>query len=506
MSFDLEREEREYRKYKADNAVDSEISVDKVDETSSLNKSSCTDFSETPYRPVQRVFSWSSALIGIFAYLFHRNQIARKKWHKNGITFFVIIGLLNVGFSFIAQSTDTMTHLIERDAGWVILNVFLAFFICRKIKSTGIRITLTILVLLVIQCVVSFIRTKLGFEAFEEGTCLYWISLILNFVIVGFVGQNLFNKMQNSDLIGTQKLDALWKSREKKAVITGVIAWSFVFIFYVGVGYGEASVSSSESIEDVENYSNNKQMYLVEFGVVCDDALGIVAPDSLDDVDQVLYLHNQIISKCGVSQIKGKKIFDYYHFSEFTAQFPQVAPSVKKYGTILYTYETKNGELAYIFAYKNEGFIEKNDTLVLNFENENIENYDFETLCSDKPGLFVNMVKQGKIVDCAKYLAAEIGPFLAVYTKLQEAYFSESGRLGNWNEIGMQPLTDLFFEFVEFPDGVKIVVPKDIRQCLAGNIWLYQAKKVNDEIKFDILEPTNEACKNILDVGRFGIK
>lgn len=506
MSFDLEKEEQEYRQYKASKTPKKE---DIRDAVSSSVSSANTDFSETPYRPVLRMFSWSSAFLGIFAYLFHRNQIERKKWHKNGITFFLIVGLLNIGFGFITQPGDTMTHIMESDAGWIILNLFLAFFICRKIKGNAVRITLSILVWFVIQFVVSFARRKIGFEAFTEGTTLYWIALIANFIVVGFAGQKLFNEMQNPDLKGTPQFDEIWKHRERKALITGLIVWSLFFAFYFGVGVGESSVPPNVPIQETEEISRDKQTYLIEFGIVCDDAQGIVAPDTLDDVDQILYLHNQIILKCGANQIREKKIFDYYHLSEYTARFPQVAPSVKKYGTILYTYETTSGELAYIFAYKNDGPtepIETNDTLVLRLEKEDLENYDFLTLCSDKPGLFVNMKNQRRVMNCAKYLAAEIMPTLGTYKLLQEAFFAESGRFGNWAEIGMMSPTEHFFQFVESPNGIKVVVPKDIRQCRAKSSWLYQAENVDGEIKFNIIEPTNESCKKLFDVNRFGSK
>lgn len=121
MSFDLEKEEQEYRQYKASKTPEKENIQDAVSGNVSIAD---TDFSETPYRPVLRMFSWSSAFLGIFAYLFHRNQIERKKWHKNGITFFLIIGLLNLGFGFITQPGDTMVHIMESDAGWIILNLF----------------------------------------------------------------------------------------------------------------------------------------------------------------------------------------------------------------------------------------------------------------------------------------------------------------------------------------------------------------------------------------------
>ena len=509
MSFDLEKEEQEYRQYKASKTPEKENIRDAVSGNVSIAD---TDFSETPYRPVLRMFSWSSAFLGIFAYLFHRNQIERKKWHKNGITFFLIIGLLNIGFGFITQPGDTMTHIMESDAGWIILNLFLAFFICRKIKGNAARITLSILVWFVIQFVTSFVRRKIGFDAFDEGTALYWVTLIVNFIIVGFVGQNLFNQMKNSDLEGTPQEDELWKRRERYAVIVGLFVWCVIGAFYFGLGWGEGSVSlnddtknSSEILED----NSSKQTYLIENGIVCDDAQGIVAPDTLDDVDQILYLHNQIILKCGANQIREKKIFDYYHLSEYTARFPQVAPSVKKYGAILYTYETTSGELAYIFAYKNDGPIEPvemNDTLELRLEKEDLENYDFLTLCSDKPGLFVNMKNQRRVMDCAKYLAAEIMPTLGTYKLLQEAFFAESGRFGNWTEIGMESPTDHFFQFEESPNGIKVVVPKDIRQCRAESSWLYQAENVDGEIKFSIVEPTNESCKNLFDVNRLGSK
>lgn len=508
MSFDLEKEEQKYRKYKADKAAQkesvSEAPSDKGNADVASHRMPVADssFSETPYRPVLRMFSWSSALIGMFAYLFHRNQMERKKWHRNGILFFLTIGLLNVGFGFITQPGDTMTHIVESDTGWIILDVFLAFFVCRNIRSNGIRIVSTIVAWLVIQFMVSFIRGKIGFEVFEDGA-LYWLSLGLNFVVVGFVGQRLFNKMQNPDLVGTQQLDDLWKSRERKAVITGVVAWCLIFAFYFGVGVGAASVPSNEPLNEVEdNLSSNQQTYLLEFGIVCEDAQGVVAPDTLDDIDQILYLHNQIILKCGANQIIDKKTFDYYHLSEYTARFPQVAPSVKKYGAILYTYETQSGNLAYIFAYKKDEPDEASDTLVIHLENEDLEKYDFLALCSNKPGLFINMANQRRVMDCAKYLAAEIVPTLVTYKLLQEAYFAESGRLGNWAEIGMTSPTDTFFQFVESLNGIKVVVPKDIRQCSAESSWLYQAEKVDNEIKFDIIEPKNELCRDMFDVNK----
>ena len=513
MSFDLEKEEQEYRQYKANKTSEKE---NIRDETSDNIPSVRSDFSETPYRPVLRMFSWSSALLGIFAYLFHRNQIERKKWHKNGITFFLVVGLLNIGFSFITQPSDTMTHIMESDAGWIILNLFLAFFICRKIKGNALRITLSILVWLVIQFVVSFVRGKIGFEAFTEGTTLYWIALIANFIVVGFTGQKLFNEMYNPDSKGTPQFDEIWKCREKKALITGLIVWSLMFAYYFGVGVGESSVPSNGSMQETEEISHDKQTYLIEFGIVCDDAQGIMAPDTLDDVDQVLYLHNQIILKCGANQIREKKTFDYFHLSEYTARFPQVAPSVKKYGAILYTYETTSGELAYIFAYKNDAPVEKSgandepvemsDTLVLRLENEDLEKYDFLALCSDKPGLFVNIEKRRRVMDCAKYLAAEILPTLGVYKNLQEAYFAESGKIGEWSEVGMMPITNHFFKYEEIPNGIKVVVPKDIRQCRAESSWLYQAENVDGQIMFDIVEPTNKTCRNMFDVNRIKSK
>lgn len=58
MSFDLEKEEQEYRQYKASKTSEKE---DIRDAVSGSVSSANTDFSETPYRPVLRMFSWSSA-------------------------------------------------------------------------------------------------------------------------------------------------------------------------------------------------------------------------------------------------------------------------------------------------------------------------------------------------------------------------------------------------------------------------------------------------------------
>lgn len=58
MSFDLEKEEQEYRQYKASKTPEKENIQDAVSGNVSIAD---TDFSETPYRPVLRMFSWSSA-------------------------------------------------------------------------------------------------------------------------------------------------------------------------------------------------------------------------------------------------------------------------------------------------------------------------------------------------------------------------------------------------------------------------------------------------------------
>lgn len=371
MSFDLKTEEEKYRKQKE---LDKKflmsaktIKKEPPDEDGNYYVESENGI-RTPYRPKIRLFSWSCFFFPLASYICHRNQLKKRKYHLTGICFLATIFLITLGFNWLGRGA---INPVEGDIGMNIVSFVIAFGICAKVKRKALKVVAIICCWIPCNLLLYRLLTLgAGNEVFEI------ITAIIGTVICGFYGQSYFNEHVNNDCIGSPQTDALWAQREKKAVSIGVIFFLVQCAFYFGVGWGEGQAESGKEIQsyynesdfesdeysekpslenDVEkNEGKENGKYLIEFGIVCEDAQGVAAPDSLDEVDVVLYLHNQIILKCGANQISQKDTMSYYRLSEFTARFPQVAPSVKKNGALLYTYTTQAQELAYIFSLKLE--------------------------------------------------------------------------------------------------------------------------------------------------------
>ena len=101
-----------------------------------------------------------------------------------------------------------------------------------------------------------------------------------------------------------------------------------------------------------------------------------------------------------------------------------------------------------------------------------------------------------KVLDCSAWQAAELSPTIRAYTKLQDAYSTETMKIGKWSDIGFRGY-DGFFDYREIPGGISVTTKHDMHGCKKGSEWIVTAV-VDKDYTYKLIEPPYADCKAFL--------
>ncbi|WP_308604847.1 hypothetical protein [uncultured Fibrobacter sp.] len=103
----------------------------------------------------------------------------------------------------------------------------------------------------------------------------------------------------------------------------------------------------------------------------------------------------------------------------------------------------------------------------------------------------------------AKSEASEVGPAAMTYVKLQEAYFSETEKIGTAEEIGYIAPESKIFQYDVSQKGIlTAVLLKDLgffNKCPKGSVWTIKASPKDGSLQFnvEISSPNPKACEDL---------
>lgn len=102
-----------------------------------------------------------------------------------------------------------------------------------------------------------------------------------------------------------------------------------------------------------------------------------------------------------------------------------------------------------------------------------------------------------------KAMASEVSPVAGTYIKLQEAYYAETGSIGNWEQMGYvapgENSETENFVYSDLNPGLVAMNKKEMGDCSVGNKWTVIPEVVttengNSDIRFTVIPPGVEAC------------
>ncbi len=107
------------------------------------------------------------------------------------------------------------------------------------------------------------------------------------------------------------------------------------------------------------------------------------------------------------------------------------------------------------------------------------------------------------VIKKAQSKASEILPAAGVYIKLQEAYFSETEKIGTGEEIGYIVPESKIFQYDVSQKGIlTAILLEDLgvfNKCPKGSVWTIKASPKDGSLQFnvEISSPNPKACEDL---------
>lgn len=201
------------------------------------------------------IFSWAYALLGIFGYFFHRNQ------------------------------TDTSRPF------W---------------KCAGIDISVWMIVIGIVSKII---------DRLFVGDNIFFVIMLMfaHMAVLGLIGAWRFNKYKRTPFSAD-----VWKKRERKGLITGIIVW----VIYMPLLFVQ-----NLSFESSEQFSQEENFYYAENGIACDKFFDVSDGMSIETDEQIdnallrihIYCPNDVVVQDTINDATLKELFpqlNAYNFDE----------------------------------------------------------------------------------------------------------------------------------------------------------------------------------------------